>query len=53
MHDGQIVTAGGRVLAVTAWANDTASAVKQAYQAVDQIGFTGAYCRRDIAHKAL
>jgi phosphoribosylamine--glycine ligase len=50
---GRIVTAGGRVLGVTAFAGGIRPAVDRAYEAVDMIGFEGAYCRRDIAHRAL
>ena len=49
----QIVTSGGRVLGVTAWAKDLAAARQAAYAAVDKICFEGAQCRRDIAAKAL
>lgn len=51
--DGQIVTAGGRVLGVTALGETIADAKKRAYEAVDLISFEGAYCRRDIADKAI
>lgn len=53
LQDGQVVTAGGRVLGVTAWADTTAGAVQRAYAAVDRIHFSGAFYRRDIAHRAL
>jgi phosphoribosylamine--glycine ligase len=49
----QIVTAGGRVLGVTAWGKDLISACDAAYAAVDTIRFEGAHFRRDIASKAL
>jgi len=49
----QIVTSGGRVLGVTAWAKDLKSARDAAYAAVDTIRFDGAQFRRDIAAKAL
>jgi len=52
-RDGHVVTNGGRVLGVTALGADLADAQKRAYQAVDMIRFEGAYCRRDIAAKAL
>ena len=48
-----IVTNGGRVLGVTAWAKDLPSAQAAAYRAVDTITFDGAQFRRDIAAKAL
>jgi phosphoribosylamine---glycine ligase len=49
----QVVTNGGRVLGVTAWAKDLKSARDAAYAAVDTIRFDGAHVRRDIAAKAL
>jgi phosphoribosylamine---glycine ligase len=49
---GQIVTNGGRVLGVTAWAPDLAKARAAAYAAVEKIQFDGAQFRRDIAAKA-
>ena len=52
-EDGQIVTAGGRVLGVTALGDTVEDAKKRAYEAVDVISFEGAYCRRDIADKAI
>lgn len=51
--DGDIVTAGGRVLGVTALGKTIADAKARAYEAVDMIRFDGAYCRRDIADKAI
>lgn len=50
---GDIVTNGGRVLGVTALGDTIADAKAKAYEAVDKISFDGAYCRRDIADKAL
>jgi phosphoribosylamine--glycine ligase len=49
----RVVTAGGRVLGVTALGDSFRQAVDRAYQAVDRIRFEGAHCRRDIAHQAL
>jgi phosphoribosylamine--glycine ligase len=49
----QTVTAGGRVLGVTAWAKDLRAAREAAYAAVETIRFEGAQFRRDIAAKAL
>jgi phosphoribosylamine--glycine ligase len=51
--DGQVVTAGGRVLGITAIADDLAGAVEKVYDAVDQISFEGMQYRRDIARKGL
>jgi phosphoribosylamine--glycine ligase len=51
--DGQVVTAGGRVLGVTALGSSVATAKLQAYKAVKQIRWQGAWCRKDIADRAL
>jgi phosphoribosylamine--glycine ligase len=51
--DGQVVTSGGRVLAVTALGNTIAAAKLQAYTAVKCIRWQGAWCRKDIADKAM
>lgn len=48
-----IVTNGGRVLGVTAWASDLRRARDAAYAATERIHFEGAHVRRDIAAKAL
>jgi phosphoribosylamine--glycine ligase len=50
--DGHLVTAGGRVLAVTATGADIADARAQAYEGVAMISFPGAQWRRDIARDA-
>jgi phosphoribosylamine--glycine ligase len=51
--DRQIITNGGRVLGVTAWAEDLRTARQNAYAAVEKIQFEGAHYRTDIAAKAL
>jgi phosphoribosylamine--glycine ligase len=48
VEGGRTVTAGGRVLAVTALGDDAAAARKRAYAAVDRIGWAGMQLRRDI-----
>ena len=48
-----IVTAGGRVLGVTALGDDVAAARDRAYRAVELIRFDGMQYRRDIASRAL
>ncbi len=48
-----LVTDGGRVMGVTAVADDLASAVMCAYDAVNKIYFDGMHCRRDIGAKGL
>jgi phosphoribosylamine---glycine ligase len=49
----QPVTAGGRVLGVTAAASSLEEALNQAYRAMGEIQFKGMYFRRDIGHRAL
>lgn len=51
--DGEIVTNGGRVLGVTAWAGKLRTAREAAYDAVGRIHFDGAHFRNDIAAKGL
>jgi phosphoribosylamine--glycine ligase len=48
----KVVTAGGRVLAVTAQGSDIDSTAARAYEAVAKISFEGAQYRRDIGHHA-
>ncbi|KAG0141139.1 hypothetical protein CROQUDRAFT_664220 [Cronartium quercuum f. sp. fusiforme G11] len=50
---GQLCTAGGRVLAVNGMGDSIASAAQVAYQAVACVEFEGMTFRRDIAHRAL
>ncbi len=49
----QLLTAGGRVLGVTARGATIQEAVANVYRAVDCIHWQGANCRRDIAYRAL
>ncbi len=53
MLEHLVLTAGGRVLAVTALAPTIAEAQRRAYEAVGRIHFDGAHYRNDIAAKAL
>jgi phosphoribosylamine--glycine ligase len=53
LRDGVPVTAGGRVLGVTALGKTMSTAVRRAYEAVDMISFDGMQVRRDIAARAL
>ena len=53
LKDGQVVTAGGRVLSVTALAPDLEKTVAKAYEACAKIAFDGAHRRSDIAGRAL
>ena len=50
--DREIVTAGGRVLGVTAAAPSLGEALGRAYQAMGDIHFEGIHYRRDIGHRA-
>jgi phosphoribosylamine--glycine ligase len=52
-ESGGFVTAGGRVLGVTARGPDVATARERAYAAADRIQFEGKQQRRDIAARAL
>lgn len=52
-REGQLVTDGGRVLAVSGLGADLRAARDAAYGAVDHIDFDGAFCRRDIAARAI
>ncbi len=51
--DGDVVTAGGRVLSVTALGPEAAAARAAAYAAADMIRFDGRQMRRDIALRAV
>jgi phosphoribosylamine--glycine ligase len=51
--DGQVETAGGRVLAVTATAPSLPQAKLQAYTGVRAIRWIGGWCRKDIADKGI
>jgi phosphoribosylamine--glycine ligase len=53
LADGAVVSDGGRVLAVTAVGDTLARAKLQAYSAVREIRWQGAWCRKDISDKAL
>lgn len=52
-HDGKIVTAGGRVLCVTALGDNVKQAQKHAYDALVGIHFDGMQYRHDIGHRAI
>lgn len=51
--DGKFLTAGGRVLGVSAAGESLPEALKKAYAAVEKIHFDGAHYRNDIGQKAL
>ena len=52
-YDGQLVANGGRVLGITAWADDLSDAREQAYACLEQVRFPGMHFRQDIGLKAL
>ena len=51
--DGKLVNAGGRVLGLTARAEDLEAAVGKAYAEINKVGFSNMYYRRDIGKRAL
>ena len=53
MKDEQLVTAGGRVLSVAAYAMSLPDALARAYEAINYISFEGMHYRRDIAHRGI
>ena len=50
-HEGDLVTAGGRVLSVTALGDDLPTATERANAAASNIKFDGAFFRSDIGHR--
>jgi phosphoribosylamine--glycine ligase len=52
-QDGQIVTAGGRVLCATGWGKNIEQALKSAYTAIGPIAFEGMQYRKDIGRRAV
>ncbi len=52
-ENGKTVTAGGRVLAVSAVSDDIKSTVDKVYKSVEKIKFENSYYRRDIAWRVL
>jgi phosphoribosylamine--glycine ligase len=50
-HEGKLVTAGGRVISVTALGDDLKTASERANVAASQIHFQGAFYRSDIGHR--
>jgi phosphoribosylamine--glycine ligase len=53
LKNGDVVTAGGRVLAVSALGRGFAEARERAYEGVSRISFDGAQVRADIAERAV
>jgi phosphoribosylamine---glycine ligase len=53
MENGNLITAGGRVFGLTAWAGDIETAKDSVYSNVDKVSFEGMRYRKDIARRAL
>lgn len=53
LNNGDVVTAGGRVLCVTALGDNIAVARDKAYAAIARIGWEDMFCRSDIGHHAM
>jgi phosphoribosylamine--glycine ligase len=51
--DGHLITAGGRVLGVTARGSDLGDARARAYGAIDKVRFPGMHFRRDIGMRGV
>lgn len=52
-ENGKLLTSGGRVAGITAWATDIASAAAMAYTNIGKVCFEGMQYRKDIARRAL
>ena len=53
LKDGQVVTAGGRVLCATAMGESVGAAQEQAYKLAAQIDWEGCFYRKDIGYRAI
>ena len=53
LNGKEVVTAGGRVLTVTALGGNLSAARSRAYEIAEKIRFEGMQFRRDIGHRAL
>ena len=53
LQDGQVVTAGGRVLCATAIGRTVEEAQQQAYRLAQQISWNGCFYRHDIGYRAI
>ncbi len=52
-NDNDVVTAGGRVLCITALGRNVTEAQQQAYEAIKQINYNGMFYRKDIGYRAV
>ena len=53
MDNGNLITSGGRIFGLTAWASDIETTLNKVYSNIDKIAFEGMHYRKDIAHRAL
>ncbi|WP_350307080.1 phosphoribosylamine--glycine ligase [Photorhabdus viridis] len=53
LKDGDVITAGGRVLCVTALGKNIADAQKNSYQQAEEIEWSGCFYRKDIGYRAI
>ena len=53
LKDGEVVTAGGRVLCATALGNNVTEAQQKAYELLNAISWKDVYFRTDIAYRAI
>lgn len=53
LSNNHVVTAGGRVLCVTALGDNIAAAQKKAYAAIEEINWSDMFCRHDIGYRAI
>ena len=49
--DGQVVTNGGRVIAITSLGNNIQDALATSYKNAEQINYEGKYYRKDIGYE--
>jgi phosphoribosylamine--glycine ligase len=48
IHNNQVLTAGGRVIAVTSFADNVTNAFNKSFETVNKIDFSGKYFRNDL-----
>jgi len=53
LNDNEVITNGGRVLAITSYGNDFQEAIKKSYQNIDKLHFDKMNFRKDIGNDLL
>jgi phosphoribosylamine--glycine ligase len=53
LSDGNVLSAGGRVAAVTSYGNDISEALQKSYSAIEQIRYENKFFRKDIGKDLL